>query len=336
MAASITVRKTKTGRRFVVRYRLGGRAYPVEHGGSFMTLKEARSRRDMIAGELAAGRNPGILLAQMRDPAPARLFRDWAEAYRNSRVDTADATRDKMGSHLAAILPTFADRRPDQVTPADVQAWVVGLELKPSSIRRYLATLRLIFDFIGIEPNPARDHRVRLPRENQAPMPTPPTAAEVAAIIKHVPARYQLLLRVLAETGMRVGEACALEWRDVDLAGMRFRVREGKTHSARRWVAVPDVLMLDVGASTSPDDRAPERNVFPGMTVKAIGSMMRRACQRAGTAHYHPHDLRHRWASVQVKRGVPITEIAAHLGHSKTSMTWDVYSHVLLDEDGAG
>lgn len=34
-SASITVRTTKTGRRFVVRYRLGGRAYPVEHGGSF-------------------------------------------------------------------------------------------------------------------------------------------------------------------------------------------------------------------------------------------------------------------------------------------------------------
>ena len=36
--------------------------------------------------------------------------------------------------------------------------------------------------------------------------------------------------------------------------------------------------------------------------------------------------------SVQIARGVPVTEVAAHLGHSKTSMTLDVYSHVLLDE----
>jgi hypothetical protein len=49
-SASITVRATKTGRRFVVRYRLGGRAYPIEHGGSFRTMKEARARRDLIAG----------------------------------------------------------------------------------------------------------------------------------------------------------------------------------------------------------------------------------------------------------------------------------------------
>jgi hypothetical protein len=43
-SASITVRKTKGGRRrYAVRFRLGDRAYPVEHGGSFSTMREARS-----------------------------------------------------------------------------------------------------------------------------------------------------------------------------------------------------------------------------------------------------------------------------------------------------
>jgi Arm DNA-binding domain len=68
MASSfIVTRKTKTGeRRFVVRYRLGGRAWPVQHGGSFGTLKEARARRDVIAGELAAGQNPTTSSASRR------------------------------------------------------------------------------------------------------------------------------------------------------------------------------------------------------------------------------------------------------------------------------
>jgi hypothetical protein len=43
-SATITVRTTKAGaKRYVVRVRLGGRAYPIEHGGSFQTMKEARS-----------------------------------------------------------------------------------------------------------------------------------------------------------------------------------------------------------------------------------------------------------------------------------------------------
>jgi integrase len=54
-------------------------------------------------------------------------------------------------------------------------------------------------------------------------------------------------------------------------------------------------------------------------------------CKAAGLPHFHPHDLRHRYASVKLREGVPVTDLAAQLGHSKKSMTLDVYSHVLLD-----
>ena len=41
---TITTRKAKDGPRYAVRYRLGGRAYPIVHAGSFRTLKEAKAR----------------------------------------------------------------------------------------------------------------------------------------------------------------------------------------------------------------------------------------------------------------------------------------------------
>ena len=326
----ITKRRTRAGElRYVVRYRLGGRAYPVKHAGSFPTLKRAKARRDLIGGEIAAGRNPVLVLEQLRDPATQRTFRDWAQAYRDTRIDVAATTKAKIRSHLAAILPAFGDKVPDNITPADVQAWITSSDLKPSSLRRYIATLRLIFDYIGTQPNPARDSRVRLPRASGAPV-EPPSGDEVAAIIAAATPRAKLILRVLAETGMRVGETCALQWRDVDLAEIRFRIRDGKTAAARRWVTVPEAVMLDVGASTPPDDREPDRHVFPGVTGNAVLAMMTRACERAGTAHYTPHSLRHRWASVQIAKGVPVPQVAAHLGHSKKSLTLDTYSHVLI------
>jgi hypothetical protein len=42
--------------------------------------------------------------------------------------------------------------------------------------------------------------------------------------------------------------------------------------------------------------------------------------------------LRHHYASVQIARGVPLPMLAAHLGHSKTTLTLDTYSHVLLKD----
>jgi hypothetical protein len=45
---------------------------------------------------------------------------------------------------------------------------------------------------------------------------------------------------------------------------------------------------------------------------------------------YNPHDLRHRYASVQTGSGVPVTKVAAQLGHSRKSLTLDTYAHVMI------
>ena len=68
---TITTRHRKDGPRYVVRYRLGGRAYPIVHAGAFKTLKDAKARRDFVAGEIAGGRNPAVALGALaQDPAP--------------------------------------------------------------------------------------------------------------------------------------------------------------------------------------------------------------------------------------------------------------------------
>jgi integrase len=329
---TITTRITKSGPRYAVRYRLGGRAYPVVHGGSFKTLKDAKARRDLIGGELAAGRNPAETLSRRLETSRRReTLREWAEAYKTSRIDVAPQTAAAIASQVDRILATFGDRDPVTIGWPDVQEWIAGLPLKPSSIRQYLSTLRAVLDFAGCDPNPARDGRIRLPRQEQL-IVDPPSAAEVEAIIANVPARWRLPLRVLEQTGMRVGEAHGLEWRDVDEAGSRFRIRHGKSAAARRFVAVPEWLMVEITDATPPDDRTAERRVFPGFTPSAAKNVMRKACLNAGIAHFHPHDLRHRYASVKIGEGVPVTRVAAQLGHSKKSLTLDVYSHVLIDE----
>jgi integrase len=333
--ASVQIRRrvSAAGPRFQVRYRLGGRTYPHVHGGTFKTLKEAKTRRDFVAGELTAGRNPAEALRALTAAPARRLFRDWADAYKASRIDVAEKTTKTIDSYLRVIVAVFGDRDPAQITFADVQAWVAGSGLKASSIRQYLSTLRAVLDYAGLtgEANPARDQRLRLPRQERE-IVEPPSGADVEKIIANMPKRWRLGLRALAETGMRVGEAHSLEWQDVDVTGSRFRVRQGKTAAARRFVAVPAALMDEIAASTPPDDRTPERRVFPGFTPDKAKNTMRKACENAGIAHFHPHDLRHRYASVKIAEGVPVTQVAAQLGHSRNSLTLDTYSHVIVSD----
>jgi integrase len=331
-SVSIRRRQTKSGSRFQVRYRLGGRAYALQHGGSFATMKEARLRRDLIGGELAAGRNPADLLRAIFEQPVRRSFCEWAKAYKTSRVDVGAETHKNIDSHLVRLNKAFGDRDPFTITVADCQEWVgTNADLKPASLSRYMATLRQILDFAAVEPNPARDKRVKLPRI-EVPVVEPPSAEQVEAIITNSPRSRRLPLRVLEQTGLRVGELHRLEWRDVDVAASRFRIRHGKTASARRWVAVPSWLMVEIQETCPPDDRTSERRVFPGFTPDVAKNVMARACVAAGIPHFHPHDLRHRYASVKIAEGVPVTDLAAQLGHAKKSMTLDTYSHVLIDE----
>jgi integrase len=332
-SASITPRKTKGGgRRYAVRFRLGGRAYSVEHGGSFPTMREARVRRDLIAGELAAGRNPRDLLRTLTEQPKTRTFEQVFEDFIASRVDVAPATLENYKTHRDRLVPVLGGREPLRLSWQEIQEAIGKLsDLSPASARIYVGTLRQVLDFAGCDPNPAKDKRVKLPR-HEATIPDPPSESTVAAIVANAPPKWRLALRVLEQTGMRAGELAKLEWADVDQANSRFRIRAGKTAAARRWVAMPEWVMEDVLETCPPDDRTPERRVFPGATRQVLGMAMRRGCQAAGLALYSPHDLRHRYASVKVREGVPVTDLAAQLGHARKSMTLDTYSHVLLED----
>ena len=61
-----------------------------------------------------------------------------------------------MRSHLLA-MNTFGQPDPATITIADVQEWIAGLRAQAVDVRRYLATLRTVLDFAGVDPNPARD-----------------------------------------------------------------------------------------------------------------------------------------------------------------------------------
>jgi integrase len=329
---TITTRRAASGPRYVVRFRLGGRAYPVVHAGSFKTLKEAKVRRDLVAGEIAAGRNPAELLRTMLEPVeiPAvKLLDRWAAEYQASRIDYADDTAKNTGSHLRAILPTFGSRDPHTITFADVQMWVGGLELKPSSVRRYVATLRLLLDYAGVDPNPARDKRVKLPTI-VAEEPQPPTAREFLAILDHTSDHRRLPLVLMEQTAMTIGETHSLEWGDVDVAGCMIRLRrrnvKGQIRSRARQPQVPGWLMELLTETCPLEDRTAERRVFPGFTTHVAQHTMERACRDAGIPRFSPHDLRHRRLSLWHGQGVPAKELAARAGHSKASMTLDVYS----------
>ena len=110
----------------------------------------------------------------------------------------------------------------------------------------------------GLDPNPARGRRVRLPRVEREPFKIP-LRTHVEKIIANAKPELRLPLRVLAETGVRAGELLAWTWGDVDIHGSQILLPKGKTRSARRWVAIPPDLIDALLETCPPDDRGRDR-----------------------------------------------------------------------------
>ena len=336
-AVHIRTRETKSGRRYQVRYRLGGRGYALVHGGVFGTLREARQRRDFIAGELAGGRDPRVALELLKHaPTRPRTIAEWFEAFVESRVDVHEKTIVGYRKHWKRIEPTFGDRDPHSITSAEVQEWIgkQAAELKPSSVLSFTGTLRQLFDFIELpNGNPARHRNVKLPRQTREE-PRPPTGKEFRTIAAGVLEKYRLFIRVLEATALRVSELSELTWGDVNSADRQLRISIARTEggtAGQRWAQVPEPLMLELEQLLPREDRTPDRRVFPGLTGAGVRASMTRACLNAGLANYSPHDLRHRRASLWHFQGVPLREVQDRVGHADMSITGDTYTHVMID-----
>jgi integrase len=341
--AWIRTRQTASGaKRYLVLYRRGGRAWPLEAAGTFKTLKEARVRRDYVGGEIAAGRDPRDSLR--KTVTPRRTLDDWFELWLKTRIDVDERTRENYRVHWKRIEPRFGRRRPENVEHGEIQEWInEQLEaLTPRVLRDYLGTLRQVFDHAGIEPNPARHRAIRLPTAERV-VHTPPSDKHVLAMLDAIALDRRLLFAVLEQTGTRLGEALSWTWGDVDFGSLRIlsrpeNVKGRRGHRRPRWVQVPDWLFEILLDSCPPDDRSRDQPLFTwpldvGHPRQKVEKVMAKACTVAGIPHYHPHDLRHRRITLWHGQGIPAREIGERVGQRQVSTTLDIYTHVMPLEE---
>ena len=162
-----------------------------------------------------------------------------------------------------------------------------------------------------------------------------PTSAELQALIKacsnRAPTgiRNRALIVVMWRCGLRVGEALALEPRDVDLDAGTLRVRHGKGDQSR-------TVGLDTTASGLVGrwiDRrkalghSGRRKLFctlngTELDQSYVRHLLRRLAAKAGVERrIHPHALRHAYAAELAREGTPMNVLRDALGHSSLAVT---------------
>lgn len=141
--------------------------------------------------------------------------------------------------------------------------------------------------------------------------------------------RNRALIATLWRTGLRVGEALALELRDVDLDAGTLRVRHGKGDRSRTvgldaQTAALLARWLDRRRALLPATRATVFCTLAGghLDTSYVRRLLPRLAARAGVQkRCHAHGLRHTHAAELAREGVPIHVIRDALGHASLAVT---------------
>lgn len=311
--------------------------------------------RKIDADRFLIGVESDKLRGQWIDPAAGRIsLSEVAERWYTTTAPLKPKTRNGYRSLLdSRILPYLGDLQLRQIDPVEVREWVASLQedgLSASRIRQARNVLHAVFnmavDGSMINRNPVAG--VKTP-----PVVTPPrhylTVEQVGKLADAIESPYDLLVLVLAYSGIRFGEAAALRRSHCDLEGSRLHISEslaevaGKLHFGttkthrQRVVALPtsirDKLQCHFDEAAIPSDGL----VFTSPNGRALrySNFRRRqwtsAIEKAGFAGLEIHELRHTAASLMINHGGDPKLIQTQLGHSSISITYDIYGHLFPD-----
>ena len=156
-------------------------------------------------------------------------------------------------------------------------------------------------------------------------------------------------------TGLRVGEALALKWQNVDLKRKQIHIVETlkevpdetgkyqlvcgktKTQSSVRWISLSSyaINILKEQKDRFPNPKGTDfvfrseanKPVLYRNVNRTLQDMLTRSnCSRTDVT---VHCLRHTYGSYLLSKGTPVFNVSRLLGHSSTQTTERVYAHLL-------
>jgi len=362
------------GRVFALRFRAYGRRHFVTLGGADegWTRQRAEAELRHVLADVERGLwAPGVGRAAEAPTTPT--FHEFASSWLDARrgelreATIADYTW-QLCNHL---LPFFHAHRLPQIAVAEVDRYrefkVREQVLSAESINKTITRLGQILavaeerDLIPRNPVRVNTRNRKLKAKRKRPVYLD-SAEQIVAMIDAATeldakpqartAGRRALIATLVFAGLRIGEATALTWKDIDLANGRISVGDAKTEAGIRLVDILPALRDELTSHRHACARAKLIDlVFPTSTgtrrdkdnarERVIRPVVAHADELLAQRGHEPlpegvsaHKLRHTFASILYVRGEDPPYVMAQLGHTDAGFTLRVYAHAMRRDEG--
>ena len=273
--------------------------------------------------------------------------RTWLTSYKTGlRYATVQMYRGCYNKH---IMPVLGCMELQDVRPVHVRAVMASVADRSESLQhKVLITMRQLFEtarqngLIQRDPTEGLKTTPHAAPDRQKYL-SPPQVAELLQALTEPRARAFVGLCLYC--GLRKEEALGLQWGDISAgrlvvaramtfgSNQQLPTQELKTKASCRMLPVPDALQEIL-------DQVPRLSVYvvPGaggspMSRSAFTSLWRRHVLACVDFEVRPHMLRHTYATMLYRAGVPLRTAQYLMGHSSITMTAQIYTH-LEAEDG--
>lgn len=258
------------------------------------------------------------------------------------------------------IYPAIGEQLLTEVSPAMLKSLITNYQrgrAHASAVKLYnilngIFEMAFLDDSIPINPmlkvprpKPRKNEKVK---DSADLAYTAEEAAHILECLEQEPLKWKVYVSLLIDSGLRRGEATALTWENVNFKDGYITVRQNAQYTADKGVYIDTpkngkVRRVDVGEQTL--SLLHQLRVEQGKTVgfskwvftqEGSTEMMhpqspthyfKQFGKRYGIKDFHPHKLRHSYASIAITNGADVVSVSERLGHSDTAVTLRMYAH---------
>jgi len=165
------------------------------------------------------------------------------------------------------------------------------------------------------------------------------TREEIEILFAKSPARTGVMVKFLADTGLRISEALNIKLDDCKRVGTGLELRVVGKGKKERKVKI-SMQMYKMIRMTYHDSSTREY-LFESLSGNQLDDRnVAKELRRLGWKHLHrnvaPHMLRHSFATHMIQKTGKRKAVSEYLGHSSTAITEDMYNHETLDDADLG
>jgi integrase len=282
---------------------------------------------------------------------PTAIFTDFASRWESLvLIQHKPSTQVTIRSHLRKhLVPHFGHLQMREIELEEVQRFVSSVKVSAKTAKNLFATMQMLWKSARAWGYVAHDavSGVVLPRRHRVSRRFF-SLEEIQRILEATSEPLHTFYWLAVETGMRAGELCGLQIGDFDLERGSVSIRRSvwrgkfqspKSESAVRSFSLSPRIVAHIADRTkrwTPNERGllfATRNGTPLDANLLVKRKLYPLLDSLGIERGGLHAFRHANSTLMDRLGVPLKVRQQRLGHSDSSLTLDVYTHVADEDD---